>query len=177
MDQFVVISGCSGSGKSTLLSELKGRGCAVVEEPGRRIIAEASAGDEAILPWVNPEAFARRAIELSLDDRNGARNAAGWVFFDRGLIDAAAALQYVTGQPALTGYGLSQSYNRHVFMIPPWPEIYRKDEQRRHNLDDAIAEYRRLLKAFSELKYEPIILPKVDVHQRADVILERLKLA
>ncbi|MPT22826.1 MAG: ATPase, partial [Starkeya sp.] len=40
MDRFVVISGCSGGGKSTLLTELARRGFAVVEEPGRRIVAE-----------------------------------------------------------------------------------------------------------------------------------------
>ncbi|MCL2892590.1 AAA family ATPase [Brenneria tiliae] len=40
MNHFVIISGCSGGGKSTLLTELKRRGHAVVEEPGRRIIQE-----------------------------------------------------------------------------------------------------------------------------------------
>jgi predicted ATPase len=44
MDRFVAISGCSGGGKSTLLFELKRRGYAVVEEPGRRIIAEELSG-------------------------------------------------------------------------------------------------------------------------------------
>ncbi|WP_207234152.1 AAA family ATPase [Pseudomonas aeruginosa] len=42
MNYFVAISGCSGGGKSTLLAELKLRGHAVVEEPGRRIIQEES---------------------------------------------------------------------------------------------------------------------------------------
>ena len=39
-DRFVIISGCSGGGKSTLLAELARRGYRVVEEPGRRIVAE-----------------------------------------------------------------------------------------------------------------------------------------
>ena len=39
-DRLVVISGCSGGGKSSLLAELQARGHRVVEEPGRRIIAE-----------------------------------------------------------------------------------------------------------------------------------------
>ena len=40
--RFVLISRCSGGGKSTLLAELRARGYPVVEEPGRRIIAEGS---------------------------------------------------------------------------------------------------------------------------------------
>ncbi|WP_430985828.1 AAA family ATPase, partial [Escherichia coli] len=64
----VVISGCSGGGKSTLLAELKARGHAVVEEPGRRIIAEETARGGLALPWVDLAAFLHRAIEMALSD-------------------------------------------------------------------------------------------------------------
>src|SRR5580698_11366292 len=68
MDRFIVISGCSGGGKSTLLSELKRRGHAVMEEPGRRIIADELQGSGQALPWINLTAFAERAVEMSLCD-------------------------------------------------------------------------------------------------------------
>ena len=90
MNRFVVISGCSGGGKSTLLSELARRGHAVVEEPGRRDVAEEMRTGGSALPWVDAAAFARRAIEIALADRASAPDAGSWVFFDRGLIDAAA---------------------------------------------------------------------------------------
>jgi len=61
MERFIVISGCSGGGKSTLLSELKRRGHAVVDEPGRRIIAEEMGSGGQALPWVDLAAFAERA--------------------------------------------------------------------------------------------------------------------
>src|SRR5215470_4005943 len=98
---FVVISGCSGGGKSTLLTELGRRGYITVEEPGRRIVKEELVGDGFALPWVNGTAFARRAIALALADRAAVKGNGGWVFFDRGLIDAAADLQHLTGEPAL----------------------------------------------------------------------------
>ncbi len=80
MDRFVVISGCSGGGKSTLLAELARRGLAVIAEPGRRIVrAELQCGGRA-LPWVDPVAFARRAVAMSLADRATAAAADGWVF-------------------------------------------------------------------------------------------------
>ena len=69
MERFVVISGCSGGGKSMLLAELAQRGYAVVEEPGRRIVQQELQGGGAALPWVDPVAFARRAIAMSLEDR------------------------------------------------------------------------------------------------------------
>ena len=66
---FVVISGCSSGGKSTLLAELGRRGYAVVEEPGRRIVKDALAGDGLALPWVDATAFLRRAVAMALADR------------------------------------------------------------------------------------------------------------
>jgi len=81
---FVVISGCSGGGKSSLLAEFKKMGHCVVEEPGRRIIAEEKASSGAALPWVNMTSFAKRAVEMSRSDLLFARNNSGIVFFDRG---------------------------------------------------------------------------------------------
>src|SRR6187397_531426 len=83
MDRFVVLSGCSGGGKSTLLAELRRRGHATVDEPGRRIVKEESADGGTALPWIDLAAFARRAIEVALADREEARDRPGWVFFDR----------------------------------------------------------------------------------------------
>lgn len=174
MDRFVVISGCSSGGKSTLLSELRRRGYAVVEEPGRRIIADELKNSGRALPWVNPAAFAERALEMSLRDREKAGKMSGLVFFDRGLIDAAAALEHATGKPTLKAYAGIERYNRRLFVTPPWPEIFTNDPERRHSLKDAIAEYERLLTAFASLSYDVEILPKIGVAERADIILKSL---
>jgi predicted ATPase len=174
VDRFVVISGCSGGGKSTLLAELHRRGHAVVEEPGRRIVSQELEGDGSALPWVNGEAFARRAMAVALADREAARQLTGWVFFDRGLIDAAAALQHVTGEPVLDRLRDQHRYHRRVFLAPPWPEIFQTDAERRHDLDAAVAEYERLVHTYPALGYDVITLPKVSVPERADFILDRL---
>ncbi len=92
MDRFVTISGCSGGGKSTLRDALRRRGCRTVQEPGRRIVVEELPRDGTALPWVDAIAFARRAIEMALADRAMIEAGAMWVSFDRGLIDAASAL-------------------------------------------------------------------------------------
>ena len=174
-DRFVVISGCSSGGKSTLLAELGRRGHATVEEPGRRIVRQELAGDGSALPWVNGAAFARPAIQLAIADRRAAADRpAGWVFFDRGLVDAAAALHHLTSEPTLDRLAQSHRYHRRVFLVPPWPEIYVTDPERRHGFDQAIAESHRLLGVYPSLGYEVILLPKVSVSARADFVLRTL---
>jgi predicted ATPase len=173
-EQFVLITGCSGGGKSTLLAELRARGHHIVEEPGRRVVQqELKAGGDA-LPWADPLAFTRRTIQMALSDREAAKIHSRWVFFDRGLIDAAAALEDRTGEPVLRAMDALHRYQRRVFMAPPWPEIYVKDAERRHGFEAALPEYYRLEKALPALGYEVIPLPKVSVSARADFVLAAL---
>ncbi|MGQ3212279.1 MAG: AAA family ATPase [Shinella sp.] len=173
-DRFIVLSGCSGGGKSTLLEELRRRGHAVVEEPGRRIVQEELASGGEALPWLDLTAFARRAIAMALADREAMRDHPGLVFFDRGLVDAASALEASGGEPVLAGPAAGHRYNRGVFLTPPWPDIYAGDAERRHGLDAALEEYDRLEKLYPTLGYETVILPKVSVVERADFVLDHL---
>lgn len=172
-DRFVVISGCSGGGKSTLLAELARRGHSVVEEPGRRIVTQEVQRGGSALPWVDPSEFARRVLVIARADQEAARNAPGWTFFDRGLIDAAVALEHLTGEPAARTLGADR-YHSHVFLTPPWPNIYKTDAERRHGLDEALGEYERLTEAYPRLGYDVIVLPRVSVSLRADLVLDAL---
>lgn len=174
MSRSVVLSGCSGGGKSTLLAELAARGFATVEEPGRRIVADELLRDGAALPWVDLAAFARRAVDMAIADHLTVRDQPGWTFFDRGLVDAAAALEYATGEASVSQLGHGIRYHEQVFLTPPWPEIYVGDRERRHGYDEAVAEYERLVSAYTALGYRLTILPKIEVGQRADFILASL---
>jgi predicted ATPase len=171
----VVLSGCSGGGKSTLLAELERRGFTVVPEPGRRIVEEELRRHGDALPWVDLSAFASRAIKVAGDDRESIADETDWVFFDRGLIDAAVALQHATGQLARDVLAPHARYHRRVFMTPPWPEINVADDERKHDLSEAIEEYDRLLIAYRELGYDTLVLPKVKVDERADFVLKHLR--
>lgn len=174
MDRFVIISGCSGGGKSTLLEELGRRGFSVIEEPGRRIVAAELAGDGTALPWRDIEAFLHKAIELALADLARAQALPGRVFFDRGLLDAASGLEEISGKPVLRAYAEKWRFNPIVFLTPPWPEIYRQDEERQHGLQAAIGEYERLLHDYPALGYQVVELPKISVAERADFVLAAL---
>ena len=171
MHRHVAISGCSGGGKSSLLAELARRGYAVVEEPGRRIVAAEQVAGGATLPWIDGIAFARRALAMALADRGTAQSPDDWVFFDRGLIDAAVALEHLTGVPAAGTLTGTPRYHDTVFLAPPWPEIYATDAARRHGYDEAVAEYERLAAAWPALGYQVAMLPKADIAPRADVVI------
>lgn len=174
IERFVLISGCSGGGKSTLLAELARRGFAVVEEPGRRIVQQELRGDGSALPWVAPVKFARRAIDTALADIALAAAEPGWVFFDRGLIDAAVALEHLGGEKAQASVGACR-FHRRVFLTPPWPGIYVSDSERPHGFHEAVAEYERLRRAYPALGYEIVVLPKNSVAERADFVLRSLE--
>ncbi len=174
-DRFVILSGCSGGGKSTLLAELARRGFATVEEPGRRIVREERAGSGAALPWRDMRAFLVRAVAMAIEDRKMAARLPGWVFFDRGLIDAASGLAALDGDDSLTSLGEAHRYFGAVFLVPPWPEIYATDSERRHGLAEALPEYERLRRDYPRLGYQVVGLPKADVGARADVVLSYLR--
>ena len=172
--RFILISGCSGGGKSTLLDELANRGYATVSEPGRRIVADELAQGGSAVPWDDMKAFAQRAVEMSIADLKDHAGETGFVFFDRGLLDAAVAQEFAGGPPFQTTLGIKQAYQQPVFLTPPWPEIYAPDAERRHDLASAIAEYDRLQAALCTLGYNSCLLPKTSVSARADFVLDRL---
>ncbi|WP_299967747.1 AAA family ATPase [uncultured Roseobacter sp.] len=170
----ILISGCSGGGKSTLLTALARRGYATVPEPGRRIVAEELRADGAALPWINPHAFSLRALHVARSDLDAAESTKGVVFFDRGMVDAAVACEHAGGRAYLSLLAGSRHYDRRVFLAPPWPEIFVTDAERRGSLEDAKAEYARLVAAFSELGYVASVLPKTSVADRVDFVLSGL---
>jgi len=126
------------------------------------------------LPWVDGIAFARRITTLAEQDYETARALPGPVFFDRGLIDAAVALEHLTGETLLADLDARYPYASPVFLAPPWPELFASDAERWHDFDSALAEYDRLAAGYPALGYEVILLPKVSVSERLAFILERV---
>ena len=175
----IVISGCSSGGKSTLLSELAARGFHTVEEPGRNIVREALATGSDALPWVNPEAFVRKAIEHASASLAAVRHLDAPVFFDRSAIDALAHFERLSiPAPAdLKALGEACLYSSPVFFAPPWPALYQQDEERPLPFEEAVREHDWLRLAYPKRGYRIIPLPMVSVAARADFTLRTLGLA
>ncbi|MEM5518536.1 AAA family ATPase [Henriciella sp. AS95] len=174
----IVISGCSSGGKSTLLNELARRGFQTVDEPGRNIVREALATGSDALPWVNPEAFVRKAIEYAHETLAAARAHDGPVFFDRSAVDAAAHFERLSiSMPAdLKTLCETTLYSSPVFMAPPWRALYQQNEERPLPFETAVLEYNYLRIAYPARGYAMIDLPKTSVAARADFVQNSLGL-
>ncbi len=170
-NNYVVISGCSGGGKSTLLSELASRGYSVVYEPGRQIVKEQMAINGDALPWSNPEKFLDLVLSRYILLFNSQKQQQ-LIFFDRGIIDA---LQLDSSQPEYFQRAAQNfKYNRLVFLVPPWEEIFVNDRERKHDFECAKKEFNELLIKYKNFGYKTILIPKKPVKERADFILEKL---
>ena len=174
IENFVILSGCSGGGKSALLSALADLGHVTIDEPGRRVVEAEQASGGSALPWQDMRAFLTRVMELARADHDAARAHTGPVFFDRSLIDALTAWHHLTGSAELAPLAEQYRYARTVFLTPPWPEIYETDSGRQHGLDEARAEYDRLLTAYPAHGYDTVLLPKVPVAERVSFLLGQI---
>ncbi|GAB5348002.1 hypothetical protein TMRO357_00932 [Alteriqipengyuania sp. 357] len=156
-----------------MLAELARRGFVTIAEPGLRVVEEQRNCGGRALPWVDLAAFARRALELAKSDLARASKVDGPVFFDRGIVDAAALAHLGEGELASLAEG-QDGYSRIAFIAPPWPAIYCRDEDRQHGFEEAVAEYERLVPAYRALAFEAVELPRETVGTRADFVIRHI---
>lgn len=161
----VLVTGCSGSGKSTLVDVMADRGHEIRREPGRRVIRLETRTGGTGLPWDDMDRFCRLCLKMAKADWEEAR--AGSVVFDRGVIDAALALER-SGFEAEAEAALETYRYDLVILAAPWPELFEGDDDRRHSLDEAMSEYDHIASRLPALGYQPVVLPKGTVKARAD---------
>lgn len=141
----------------------------VVTEPGQRIVRH----PDGIKPWDDLPGFLQQAIGLSLADLDLCPP--GLTVFDRGLGDAVAALERLSGRPHPLRDRVRAAFHRLVFIAPPWPEIHQQTAERRHGWAEAVAEFQALGAFYPALGFTVATLPKLPVDQRADFVLSELR--
>lgn len=176
-DSYVVITGCSGGGKSTLVNELFMRGYFCVAEPGRQIVKEQMSIGGDGLPWMDQRKFTDLVLSRYLYTFNMEKPESEFVFFDRAIPDAVSYFEYLRNP--LPEYihkaGSKFRYQKRVFMTPPWKEIYKNDDERKHSFDEAVQVYNVLVQTYEEYGYRVIPIPKMSASERADFILDNLR--
>ena len=128
----VVITGGPGVGKTTLLAELSARGHVTVAESARAIITDRRARGQS--PRPEPVAFAREILRRDTEKYHAHPSTPGWVFFDRGVIEALSMLHDVAPLSAseLDAALRVHPFHSSVFVLPPWSDIYTTDSERDH---------------------------------------------
>jgi len=174
--QFIVLSGCSGGGKSSLLAELGRRGYTTYEEPGRQVVKEQLLIGGDALPWGDVDLFLELTISRSIHHLMEAARGDAIAFFDRGIIDQVNGYRMMKREiPEHLRHAAERfRYRETVFLVPPWPEIFANDAERKHSLEDAVATYETLIETYRDFGYHPIIIPKTDVVARADFVVASL---
>ncbi|MGO1766076.1 hypothetical protein CAP48_06025 [Advenella sp. S44] len=170
---FFVLTGGPGSGKTTLINHLADMGYLCMPEAGRAVIRQQLGFGGVALPWNDKTAYAQRMYERDMASYQRACRMNGPVFFDRGIVDVIAYLQLeqLPVPELLQSAAFHCRYHTTAFILPPWPQIYRRDQERRQDLPTAIATYRAMMKTYSQYGYALVRVPRLPVAQRTMFIL------
>jgi predicted ATPase len=96
-------------------------------------------------------------------------------FLDRGIIDQVSLEHLGLPIPEHLAAGVGRfRYQEKAFMMPPWPEIFSNDDERKHSLEDALSSYATLLRTYERFGYRIVLVPKLEVSARAAFVLDQL---
>jgi predicted ATPase len=173
---FYVITGCSGGGKSTLIDALRRRGFLCVDEAGRHIVRQQLRIGGDATPWQDQVKFRELLLARYMDVFEEVVERNRPVFFDRGIPETIgwSRLPNVRTQEHYRAAARIYRYASKVFVTPPWPEIFKQDEERRHSLADALVQYPLALEVYLRCGYELIEIPKLPVSERVDFVLAQV---
>ncbi|HET7002804.1 MAG TPA: AAA family ATPase [Puia sp.] len=169
-----VITGGPGVGKTTLLEELQKRLFTCIPEVAREIIKEQVATDGYALPWKNRELYLQMMFNRSVDSYLSAKhNDRPFIFFDRGIPDSLTYADIIGFEKtaAMENAVRQYRYNRNVFYLSPWRDIYKTDEERKQTWEEAIATSELNAEIYIRYNYTLIDVPKDIPEKRADFIL------
>jgi predicted ATPase len=172
-DNFYIFTGGPGSGKTSVIEALRVRGFACVTEVGRQIIQEQIAiGGDA---FHTGDAVKYRDLMLSrsIYTYNQVVERSAQVFFDRGIPELAGYGRLIGADtPAYIDKAADLfRYNKRVFIMPPWQEIYCQDDERGQDFAEAVASYHVAAEAYPPFGYELVEVPKTSVSGRVDFVL------
>ncbi len=174
----IVITGGPSTGKSTVIEELKNRQYTCFDEVSRDIIKEARKEGIEQLFLTDPLLFSRKLIEGRVKQYHKADNVDDeLVFFDRGIPDVNAYLKYSKQEIPQEFEEITRAhpYDRIVFIMPPWDEIFTNDAERYESFNQAQLIHNKLVNYYKELDYYLIFVPFGPVNKRVDYMIDSLK--
>lgn len=174
----IVITGGPGTGKSTIINELTRRAHTCFEEISRQVTLEARRNGIDQLFLTDPLVFSELLLKGRLDQFNAAKNCTtGHVFLDRGMPDVLAYMDFKQEQyPSYFMETCKAHVYDHVFVLAPWQDIYKSDNERYENFEQAIEIHDYLMNIYKKLGYQWVDVPYGSVKTRTDFILETLNL-
>jgi len=98
------------------------------------------------------------------------------IFFDRGIPDVLAYMDFFKQEytPQFTRACTTNTYN-HIFLLPPWEEIYVSDNERFESFEEAKQIHYHLENTYHTYGYTIELVPFGTVQERVDFILNSIK--
>lgn len=174
----VIVTGGPGTGKTTALLELEKRGIRHAPEVARQIIREQVQAGGSALPWADREAYTRLMLQRSIESFRAHCGISDLTFADRGLPDTLAYARLI----GLNGAGrIERACRRYryapvAFVAPPWEAIYQTDNERKQPYEEVSRTHDHLVETYRACGYELIELPRISPADRAQFMLEALRL-
>lgn len=170
-----IITGGPGFGKSTLMNELENLGYIVFHEAARHIIEDQKKSDKLLLPWLDRVKFDRAVIDMMKKDY-GKHDGNAYAFYDRGFPDLLGwrKFQNIKTEDIIKWVYL-YPYEKLVFFSPTWKAIFSSDEDRPYSYAEAAKINRFLAKAYTNLGYNIVYLPKSDIQSRVNFVLNKIE--
>lgn len=174
---FYIITGGPGVGKTTLINDLVKRGYNCVPEVAREIIKDQVATGGNALPWGDTKEYSKRMLSYSIRDFESFVQSEDLYFFDRGIPDTLGYERLMNFQCdiELLNAVNEYRYNKTVFLLPPWKEIYATDSERKQDFDVAVETYHVMKKTYNDMGYSSIDIPCLSIEKRSDYILQYIK--
>lgn len=175
-NHFYTITGGPGSGKTTLINELKKRGYRCAREVARQIIQEQTIIGEEGVPWKDLKLFKELLLDRSIETYKAAFENREVTFFDRDVLELISYDRYTQTESSLElkEAVIHLTYNKKVFLAPPWKAIYCNDDERRQTYEESLEIYQHIAHVYREYGREVIELPKTSVVSRADFVISHL---
>ena len=143
-------------------------------EMARALIREQLDQGSDMVPWLRHEQFGEELFKRQVSQYHQAPPDS-WVFYDRGIPDNLGYLRRDgLPNPALEQKAKKYPYHPRVFLLPPWPEIYDQDEERREDQDLMREIHETLLEIYTLFSYEIVVVPKFSPSERATYVLENI---
>lgn len=178
MQQKIVITGGPSTGKSTIINHLIEIGYTCMPEISREVITKAQEEGIEQLFLTDPLLFSKMLLEGRIQQYiNACKMESSCIFFDRGIPDVQAYLNYVsTPYPDIYRKSCHLYKYEKVFIMPPWEDIHVNDKERYEDFEQSIIIYQHLKKNYKEIGYTCIEVPIGSIEARTHFILENSQL-
>lgn len=174
-DNYFILTGAMGAGKSTILKELRKLGLMCIDEPARQILEEQRFIEGSGIPEQDPKLFTDLLLSRSIYQFKQMENRHGPVIYDRGIPDniCYAKLFNLDLKPSVNSAQHYQ-YNKHIFFLPAWREIYENDDERKMTFSQSKMFGDDIKKAYEDLGYIIIEVPMLPPYERAKFIVNTI---